>query len=371
MNLLLFQVYGFTIFCSSNYPNDDVNQPRTTSPSDLDRGQSPTSTNNLSKTFQHSLRIRSQNQAAVFYPVEDFYSYVYTLRNFEIIKLFDWEPNVPNLLPIVDLSAYLSPFLRCLHACKSFRDSLPRQKEETTPLLSAISNICYHLHPDDESKDQKDYREPVQLSLHTLLSECSIRTESVNYMSMPQIQEFFFSKINCEFTYIEDEKYGNRIQIYGRTERCQNCLAFKMLRKRYMETTTDIIVDEKTPIEQTLNEHFNGKLPQYLSKISECTCEGSDKWVIREYETDTDLRIINFENPCGYRHPTPDNITVSDVKYELQAFIVKNDVGFAYSCIKYTNKWYLIRDQDAYEICKINYFLERGDQNQICYYQRA
>lgn len=87
------------------------------------------------------------------------------------------------------------------------------------------------------------------------------------------------------------------------------------------------------------------------------------------WPSETKLKIISCEDKNFHRVKVPRVLKTCDTQNILKAFIVESSRGVNYSISKFEDNWYLIKDSAIYLVQDLDFFLNRGDEIVLSFYE--
>lgn len=271
-----------------------------------------------------------------------------------------------------------TPLYQCLHACDYFKNYITlNSDQDCSGVFEQLASVFKLINPSEKLNrwsylkmvENSEKRQSIlQKMLHVELDLFQKDEVALRDMSFPLFLDILLSKL-----YLIHQNFGNTteppyLQSYFETKVCDRCeysVNFSNLGSKLMLT---LEIDADMAFLDQIDKIFHFYPVGDNSAREKCQCANPIPQKKQLYDKNTRLRIISLSNPNEYRVTIPSELEILGKKLTLKAFFGKKGRDL-YSCVNYDSRWYFIYDLLTFEISDIEYFLRKGNQIMICFYE--
>lgn len=281
-------------------------------------------------------------------------------------------------LPYVGKNSFMSPLLQSLWACDSLRNSLKNHSRSENSRLSSDLAEAFAIIGKSDKKFKFERYYSTELKFATKMALDSISSKMIKPKSKPThwtIQEMTEALL---LTIVEEYKWEDLsikdlpfVMDRKQRKKCPNCQTIIYKNK---EMCTMIQTRRFSPRDTSLADilsHPFHSLESIKNSPTEKCCDLFDPETdgIDSYPNCTKLKIISCTNPSGIRVDIPQELDLQGTKNMLKAFLVQSAQDILYSVVKYCDAWYIVKDYSIYKVLDFDFFLKRGEEVVLCFYE--
>lgn len=293
-----------------------------------------------------------------------------------VSKLMDSREIISGL-PEKGAISIFNPIFQCLHSCESFRMHIRNFTSCQSLFLLNYFNKLFNL-MDPILKDHSlldliqlmDRDEKIERILQEISKNFHFKSDEPTRMSPEMALDYMLMKINEQIDKITSYTHSPHVQSYFNSQVCKSCNGLVLENQLDYCLMAEIKIGEKQSIIDQIYQYYNPITLQLAYEKDKCECEFPDVEILRYFSDRTKLRIVALKNLTKNQLKIPVKFDVCGIGFQLQSFILKCDQLGISSCVKHDNVWYLVRNKEIAKIERIEYFLERGHEISLCYYEK-